>query len=244
MTGAITNAVVLVVDDEVRMASAVAEALVRGGCECLTCSSGQQALTLLSERHVDAVVTDWRMPEIDGLELLRRVQSARPGTPVILLTAYGDVPSAVAAMREGAYDYLTKPFDNEELRSVNEELHSVNLEHARKITELTEVTEDLENLLHTIDVGVLFLDDELYIRRVNHRIGELLHILPQDVQQLPALQEQHRCPGPGGDRTACGRSWRTRRPGDPDTNGERPVAPGAPVRVAVQEGQGGGADAG
>jgi DNA-binding NtrC family response regulator len=117
MTGAITNAVVLVVDDEVRMASAVAEALVRGGCECLTCSSGQQALTLLSERHVDAVVTDWRMPEIDGLELLRRVQSARPGTPVILLTAYGDVPSAVAAMREGAYDYLTKPFDNQELRS-------------------------------------------------------------------------------------------------------------------------------
>ena len=70
---------------------------------------------------------------------------------------------------------------NEELRSVNEELHSVNLEHSRKITELTQVTEDLENLLHTIDVGVLFLDDELCIRRVNHRIGELLHILPQDI---------------------------------------------------------------
>ena len=70
---------------------------------------------------------------------------------------------------------------NEELRSVNEELHSVNLEHSKKIAELTEVTEDLENLLHTIDVGVLFLDEQLCIRRVNSRIGELLHILPQDV---------------------------------------------------------------
>lgn len=70
---------------------------------------------------------------------------------------------------------------NEELRSVNEELHSVNSEYSKKIAELTEVTEDLENLLHTIDVGVLFLDEALCIRRVNHRIGELLHILPQDV---------------------------------------------------------------
>jgi DNA-binding NtrC family response regulator len=110
-------ALVLVVDDEIRMAAAVSEALSLSGCECLTCSDAQQALTLLAERHVDAVVTDWRMPGMDGLQLLRRVQSARPGTPVLLLTAYGDIPSAVAAMREGAFDYLTKPFDNDELRS-------------------------------------------------------------------------------------------------------------------------------
>ncbi|MBN1238839.1 MAG: PAS domain S-box protein [Gammaproteobacteria bacterium] len=70
---------------------------------------------------------------------------------------------------------------NEELRSVNEELNSVNVEHQKKIAELTEVTEDLQNLLHTINVGVLFLDANLCIRRANSRIGELLHILPQDV---------------------------------------------------------------
>lgn len=70
---------------------------------------------------------------------------------------------------------------NEELRSVNEELNSVNVDHQKKIGELTEVTEDLENLLHTINVGVLFLDDDMLIRRVNHRMGELLHILPQDI---------------------------------------------------------------
>jgi two-component system, chemotaxis family, CheB/CheR fusion protein len=70
---------------------------------------------------------------------------------------------------------------NEELRSVNEELNSVNIDHQKKIAELSEVTEDLENLLHTINVGVLFLDDSMCIRRVNSRMGELLHILPQDV---------------------------------------------------------------
>ncbi|HET6628880.1 MAG TPA: chemotaxis protein CheB [Woeseiaceae bacterium] len=69
---------------------------------------------------------------------------------------------------------------NEELRSVNEELNSVNVDHQKKIGELTEVTEDLESLLHTIDVGVLFLDEEMCIRRANNRIAELLHILPQD----------------------------------------------------------------
>lgn len=70
---------------------------------------------------------------------------------------------------------------NEELRSVNEELNSVNIDHQNKIAELTEVTDDLENLLHTINVGVLFLDEHLCIRRANNRIGELLHILPRDI---------------------------------------------------------------
>jgi two-component system CheB/CheR fusion protein len=70
---------------------------------------------------------------------------------------------------------------NEELRSVNEELNTVNIDHQNKIIDLLEVTSDLENLLHTIHVGVLFLDNELRIRRANRRIGDLLHILPQDV---------------------------------------------------------------
>jgi two-component system CheB/CheR fusion protein len=70
---------------------------------------------------------------------------------------------------------------NEELRSVNDELNAVNEEHQNKITELVEVTEDLQNLLHTINVGVLFIDQEVCVRRVNVRIGQLLHVLPQDV---------------------------------------------------------------
>ncbi len=72
----------------------------------------------LDARGADVVVTDWKMPGMDGLELLRRCTRKRPGVPVILITAYASVPSAVAAMREGAFDYVTKPFDNDELRAV------------------------------------------------------------------------------------------------------------------------------
>jgi DNA-binding NtrC family response regulator len=108
---------ILIVDDEERMAEVVAAALRRAGHECETCASGDAALAALEERGADVVVTDWKMPDMDGVELLRRLHARRPGLPVVLLTAHGTVPSAVAAMREGAFDYVTKPFDNDELRA-------------------------------------------------------------------------------------------------------------------------------
>jgi DNA-binding NtrC family response regulator len=109
---------VIVVDDEERMASVIATALERAGYECATCSSGAAALEEMDRRGADAVVTDLRMPEMGGMELLRELRARRASLPVILITAHGSVPSAVAAMREGAFDYVTKPFDNDELRAV------------------------------------------------------------------------------------------------------------------------------
>jgi DNA-binding NtrC family response regulator len=109
---------VVIVDDEERMASVVSMALGRAGYECETCASGEAALAALEARGADVVVTDWKMPQMDGIELLRQLHARRPALPVILLTAHGSVPSAVAAMREGAFDYVTKPFDNDELRAL------------------------------------------------------------------------------------------------------------------------------
>ncbi len=109
---------VLIVDDEPRMAEVLAMALGRAGYVCETCGSGAAALGALDTRGADVVVTDWKMPQMDGIELLRRLHARQPDLPVILLTAHGSVPSAVAAMREGAFDYVTKPFDNDELRAV------------------------------------------------------------------------------------------------------------------------------
>jgi DNA-binding NtrC family response regulator len=109
---------ILIVDDEPRMAEVVATALSRADYECRTCGSGAQALAALEEFEADIVVTDWKMPDMDGVELLRRLRSERPDLPVILLTAYGSVPAAVEAMRAGAFDYITKPFDNDELRTL------------------------------------------------------------------------------------------------------------------------------
>jgi DNA-binding NtrC family response regulator len=109
---------ILIVEDEERMAAVVAAALARAGYECEACASGPAALGALEARGADAVVTDWKMPGMDGFSLLRELRARRADLPVILLTAYGSVPSAVAAMREGAFDYVTKPFDNDELRAV------------------------------------------------------------------------------------------------------------------------------
>jgi len=109
---------VFVVDDEERMARVIARTLVRAGFECEMHSGGESALEAADARCPDVVVTDCRMPGMDGLTLLRELRRRWPSLPVILVTAFGDVPSAVAAMREGAFDYVTKPFDNEELRAL------------------------------------------------------------------------------------------------------------------------------
>jgi DNA-binding NtrC family response regulator len=109
---------VLVVDDEPRMAEVMAAALGRAGHTCEVCNDGAAALTALDERGADVVVTDWKMPDMDGLAFMKAVHERRPSLPVILVTAHGSVPAAVAAMREGAFDYLTKPFDNDELRAL------------------------------------------------------------------------------------------------------------------------------
>ena len=109
---------VVIVDDEERMAGVVAATLARVGYECEQCASGDAALAALEQHPADVVVTDWKMPGMDGLTLLRRLRARWPAMPVVLLTAYGSVPSAVAAMREGAFDYVTKPFDNDELRAL------------------------------------------------------------------------------------------------------------------------------
>jgi DNA-binding NtrC family response regulator len=108
---------VLVVDDEERMAAVVAGALERAGWECVVCGSGEAALAEVERRDPDVVVTDWKMPGMDGVELLRQLKARRPRLPVILLTAYASVRAAVEAMREGAFDYVAKPFDNDELRA-------------------------------------------------------------------------------------------------------------------------------
>jgi len=156
------KAKVVVVDDEPKMAEAIGSALERSGHQCLVFTNGKDALDEILARGPDVVVTDWRMEGFDGLELLRRIHEARPETPVILVTAYGDVPSAVAAMRAGAFDYVTKPFDNDELRALVERaleirrLRHENRELRREIlgsrdAEVVAASEAMKKVLDLVD---------------------------------------------------------------------------------------------
>jgi two-component system response regulator HydG len=101
---------VLVVDDDQANLSSLATTFERENWKALTASNGKEALDLLRQSPVDVVLTDLAMPGIDGLDLLKNLKKLRPETEVILMTAYGTVEKAVEAMKEGADDFVTKPF--------------------------------------------------------------------------------------------------------------------------------------
>jgi two-component system response regulator AtoC len=109
---------VLIVDDEQVLATAMADYLARHGYATSTCVSGEQALKNIDTESPDLVLLDYRLPRMDGLEVLRRIKETRPEVEVIMLTAHGSVENAVEAMRLGAFDYISKPIDLEELRLI------------------------------------------------------------------------------------------------------------------------------
>jgi two-component system response regulator HydG len=108
---------VLIVDDDEGHAQAVADSLTRIHCECRVAGSGERGAQLIAAESWDVIVTDLRMGEIDGLEILRQAKEELPDAEVIVLTGHGSITSAVTAMQHGAYTYLTKPLDIGELRS-------------------------------------------------------------------------------------------------------------------------------
>lgn len=106
---------ILVVEDEELMRSILRRLLAAEGYDVYTADSAESALRVFTEHDFSLVITDIRMPGIDGLELLDCLKQISDETLVIIITAYSSVDSAVAALRKGAYDYITKPFVNEEL---------------------------------------------------------------------------------------------------------------------------------
>ncbi|MDO9084470.1 MAG: response regulator, partial [Humidesulfovibrio sp.] len=111
---------VLVVDDEPGHRLMVRAVLEDAGWTVAEAASGDKALALLGRVQPHVALVDMKMPGMDGLTLLRELHARMPGLPVVLLTAFGSVGSAVDAMKQGAFDYLTKPADNEELKAVLE----------------------------------------------------------------------------------------------------------------------------
>ena len=106
---------ILVVDDEKNIRMGLARALEMDGYEVLQAEDGQEGLRIIQRTEVDLVISDLRMPRLNGEMLLKKVVSSYPTVPVIILTGHGTVNSAVSAMRDGAYDFLTKPVNLDRL---------------------------------------------------------------------------------------------------------------------------------
>jgi two-component system response regulator PilR (NtrC family) len=109
---------ILVVDDERSMREFLEIMLQKEGYQVSCAENGKAALELFREDHVDLIITDIRMKPVDGLEVLRQAKAIEPRTVVIIISAYASTETAVAAMKEGAYDYLPKPFKIEEMKAV------------------------------------------------------------------------------------------------------------------------------
>ena len=105
----------LLVDDDPGLLKLLGMRLVSEGYSVLTAESGPEALRMLGRDKVDLVVSDLRMDEMDGLQLFSEIQKVQPGMPVIILTAHGSIPDAVAATQQGVFSFLTKPVDKDAL---------------------------------------------------------------------------------------------------------------------------------
>ncbi len=112
------NTNLLIVEDDTKMRSSLKEIMVKEGYAVDTAETGEAALSKLRQAYYDLVITDLRLPGIDGMEVLRTIQKSALDTGVIIITAYAAVDTAVEAMKEGAEDYIAKPFNLEEIRLI------------------------------------------------------------------------------------------------------------------------------
>ena len=132
---------ILIVDDEPLMRLSMVDALEGVGCEVAAAATGTEGVHVLEKRQFDLVITDLRLPGADGLAILKACKERNPNTEVIMITAHGSVDTAVGAMKLGAYDYITKPFQMDELLLIVERVGRV-LGLRRENVELKEVLED------------------------------------------------------------------------------------------------------
>jgi DNA-binding NtrC family response regulator len=109
---------ILIVDDELNMLLVLEAMLKREKYEVTTASDGLEALEVLKNDDVAVVITDLKMPKLDGLGLLSEIEKDYPSIPVIVITAHGTIATAVEALKKGAFDYITKPFDQDDLKNI------------------------------------------------------------------------------------------------------------------------------
>lgn len=137
------NETVLLVDDEEGIRRVLGVAIADAGYTVVTAENGAQALDILENNDIPLIVTDIRMPGMDGLELLQKIKRSWPDSEVVMITGHGDVASAIKSLRLGAADFITKPFHDDALEiSLFRALEKINIRE-----QLREYTENLEHLV-------------------------------------------------------------------------------------------------
>lgn len=199
---------VLVVDDDFRMRGLIKELLEKQGCSVTSSPDGRSALALIKEHAFDVILTDLKMPDLDGMDVLSCAKEESPYTPVVMFTGYATVDSAVEAMKKGAYDYIEKPFEPDILlltvkraaeyhRLVDENLKlSIELERSfgldfvgstKAITELKKMVEKVAPLDTTVLIQGETGTGKEMIAKLIHRLSPRVEekFLPINCGALP-----------------------------------------------------------
>jgi len=137
---------ILIVDDELFMRAILTKVINSAGFETIGAENGREAISLFKKYEPDLVLLDYKLPDINGLDVLKELKKIRENISVIMLTAHGNIQDAVIAMKLGAYDYLTKPFDNEEIIIViNKAFEALNLNREVKMLRKQLVEKEIKN---------------------------------------------------------------------------------------------------
>jgi two-component system, OmpR family, phosphate regulon sensor histidine kinase PhoR len=161
---------VLVVDDEQGIRDGSERILKRMGCQVFTAKSGEEGLDVMAAEAIDILLLDLKMPGIDGMEVLRRVSASHPHILVIVITGFATVETAIEAMKQGAYDFIPKPFDPDQLRIVSaraaervhlhRETERLEAEKRRNLRDLDTEKSRVATIIDTLPNGVIVTNAE------------------------------------------------------------------------------------
>jgi DNA-binding response OmpR family regulator len=184
---------ILIVDDDEGLLSVLKHLFAKDGISVATSRDGEEAITRCRNERFDLVITDLMLPRASGLDVLREVRRIHGDLLVILITGYASLETAIQAIREGAYDYITKPFTLEQIQiAVKNALERVRLvqENRRLLRDLQEAARELERLREIVDGQAQDPAVQIHVGQRPDRDLTLIagNMLPLDLVQDPALR--------------------------------------------------------
>jgi DNA-binding NtrC family response regulator len=169
----VRKARVLIVDDELNMARMAAGLLRQAGYECETCPSADAAMRVLEQSGADVIVADLKMPGVDGMELLRKVQAKQPDVAVVVAAPAPSSEATAQALREGAFDYVAKPFNGEELNSV-----------VSRAVEMSSLQRENRRLREQLDVAAMAAEFIAESPSSRHMVATIRRVAPSRATAL------------------------------------------------------------
>ena len=182
---------ILVVDDERDIREASERILSRLGFQLYTAKRGEEALQIFEEAHPAIVLLDLKMPGMDGMEVLKRLREKDPSVLVIVITGYATVETAIEAMKQGAYDFISKPFEPDQLRIVvnraaekirlTREAQKLEQEKARTLSDLDTEKSRLRTIIESLPDGVMVTNTGGQVVLINPSCKHMLKLAPDTV---------------------------------------------------------------